>query len=32
MIEDFFLFFYQLMAFVGVLTIVVRRVVHGRAR
>lgn len=31
-LEDFFLFFYQLMAFVGVLTIVVGRVVHGRGR
>lgn len=29
-LEDFFLFFYQLMVFVGVLTIVVGRVVHGR--
>jgi hypothetical protein len=29
-LEDFFLFFYQLMAFIGVLTIVVGRVVHGR--
>ncbi|MBC8069634.1 MAG: hypothetical protein IAG13_14955 [Deltaproteobacteria bacterium] len=29
-LADFFLFFYQLMAFVGVLTIVVGWVVHGR--
>lgn len=29
-LEDFFLFFYQLMAFIGVLTIVVGWVVRGR--
>lgn len=30
-LEDFFLFFYQLMAFIGVLKIVIGRVVRGRS-